>query len=886
VPAKTLQEYSEKTVEANAGKATETSGSVAKPLSVRAMLEQATPRDLDESLLVSASYDGERQRAVLKLYRERDETIHLWYDDTGHMPYCLSDLEPGELRTLPDLASHPGLERLEQVKKYEPLGDEERVYTKIVAKDPLSIGGRPSGSIRDIIPKAWEADIRYYECYIFDRDLKVGMPHSIQDSHLRELPYRVSREVADSIEELFGKEPTEVQEHLTRWVSLLECPVPDYRRIALDIEVGSPVATRMPSAEQAEDPVIAVGLVDHKDREQIFLLRREGIELGQLPEGAQVRFFEDERGLLEATFAVIAEYPFVITFNGDDFDLRYLYHRAERLGLLRDQIPIELTRDAASLSLGVHVDLYKFFFNRSIQVYAFGQRYREITLEDIGDSLLGAGKLKIEGSFTELSYGALADYCLRDAEITMHLTKLEHGLVLKLSTVLARISRTPIDDLTRQGVSGWIRNMLRYEHRRRNWLIPRPEGILETKGAAATKAIIDGKKYRGAEVISPEAGVHFDVPVLDFQSMYPSIISRYNLSYETVRCPHPECKTNKVPDTPHWVCIKKRGISSLVIGSLRDLRVKWYKPKSKDKHLPKTTVDWYNTIQNSLKVLLNASYGVFGSEAFFLYCPPVAEATASIGRYAITQTIEKARATGMKVVYGDTDSIFLEAPSQGQVQKLIAWSEQTLGMELDIDKVYRYAVFSARKKNYLGVYPDGSVDIKGLTGKKRNTPEFLKKVFFEMIRILSGVSSPDDFEKAKERIQELVKSSYTKLRRREYSLEDLAFNVMISRAPSRYTKTTPQHVKAAQQLQRAGREVMPGDVISYVKVAGSVGVKPIQLARIDEVDVGKYAEYVNGTFEQVLDALDIDVGQVAGAPRLDLFMPSSASRPASNRQLG
>jgi len=883
MPAKTLQEYSAKTAQKAVEQPAETSPSPVEPLSVRAILEQATPSTLDAALLVSATYDGERQKAVLKLYREKDERIYLWYDDAGHKPYCFSDLTPEELKTLPGLASHPGLERLERLKKYEPLRDEEKAYTKVEATDPLSIGGKPSGSIRDILPKAWEADIRYYECYIFDRDLKVGMPHCVKDGHLKELPYQVSSEVAEAVERLFEKEPPEVQEHIMRWMDLLECPVPDYRRVALDIEVGGPVATRMPSAEQAEDPVIAIGLVDNRGEKQVLLLRRQGIELGELPKGAQVSFFEDERGLLEAAFSQIAECPFVITFNGDDFDLRYLFHRAERLGFERDQIPIELSRDAAGLSLGVHVDLYKFFFNRSIQIYAFGQKYREITLDDVGNSLLGMGKVEIEGPVAELSYGLLADYCLRDAEITMQLTQLENGMTLKLATVLARISRTPIDDLTRQGVSGWIRNMLRYEHRRRNWLIPRPEDILEAKGAATTKAIIEGKKYRGAEVIQPEAGVHFNVPVLDFQSMYPSIISRYNLSYETVRCPHPECRTNKVPDTPHWVCTRKKGVSSLLIGSLRDLRVKWYKPRSRDRRLPRATLDWYNTIQNSLKVLLNASYGVFGSENFFLYCPPVAEATASIGRYAMTQTIERARATGMKVVYGDTDSIFLEAPSQKQVQELMAWSEQTLGMELDIDKTYRYAVFSARKKNYLGVYPDGSVDIKGLTGKKRNTPEFLKKAFFDMIDILSRVTSPDDFKKAKERIRELVKTSYVKLRRREYSLKDLAFNVMLSRPPDKYTKTTPQHVKAALQLQKARREVMPGDVISFVKVTGSSGVKPIQLAKTEEVDVAKYAEYISSTFEQVLDALDIDIGQVAGAPRLDLFMPSGADKAASER---
>ncbi|MBS7627713.1 hypothetical protein KEJ36_02680, partial [Candidatus Bathyarchaeota archaeon] len=409
--------------------------------------------------------------------------------------------------------------------------------------------------------------------------------------------------------------------------------------------------------------------------------------------------------------------------------------------------------------------------------------------------------------------------------------------------------------------------------RRRGWLIPRSEDLLEVKGFTATKAIIEGKKYRGAEVIEPEPGAHFNVSVLDFQSMYPSIIRRYNLSYETVRCPHPECQKNTIPGTPHWVCGRRRGISSLVIGSLRDLRVRWYKSRAKEKGLPKALANWYGVISNSLKVVLNAAYGVFGAESFFLYCPPVAEATASIGRYAIIETIRQAQAIGMKVVYGDTDSIFLKAPEASKIEKLMDWSVERLGMELDIDKVYRYAVFSSRKKNYLGVFQDGSVDIKGLTGKKRNTPLFLQKAFFDMIRILSEVKSAEEFDEAKERITELVKTCYTKLKNRQYSLEELAFNIMMSRAIEGYVKTKPQHIKAAELLAQKGIEVTAGDIISFVKVVGPTGVKPVQLASIKEIDVEKYVGYVESTFQQVLDALDIDLKEILGATRLEFFMP-------------
>ena len=95
--------------------------------------------------------------------------------------------------------------------------------------------------------------------------------------------------------------------------------------------------------------------------------------------------------------------------------------------------------------------------------------------------------------------------------------------------------------------------------------------------------------------------------------------------------------------------------------------------------------------------------------------------------------------------------------------------------------------------------------------------------------------------------------------------------MMMSRTPENYTKTTPQHVKAARQLERNGTEMKPGDIISFVKVRGEPGVKPVQLARLEEVDSEKYVEYIRGTFEQVLDSLGIEWEDLAGVKKLDSF---------------
>jgi DNA polymerase I len=293
--------------------------------------------------------------------------------------------------------------------------------------------------------------------------------------------------------------------------------------------------------------------------------------------------------------------------------------------------------------------------------------------------------------------------------------------------------------------------------------------------------------------------------------------------------------------------------------------------KSKDRTLPPTMQSWYKVVSDALKVVLNASYGVFGAENFALYCPPVAEATAAIGRHVITQAIQKSGDLGLEVFYGDTDSIFLEGQHADSLNKLIEWSRDQLRMELEIDKNYRYLALSSRKKNYFGVMPDGSVDIKGLTGKKRHIPAFIHKAFYDMVAVLREVKSPEDIEAATTKTTNIVKDCYLKLRNREYTLDELAFSMMMSRSPEGYTKTTPQHVKAARQLQQAGTEMKPGDIVSFVKVRGDPGVKPVQLANIEEVDIEKYIEYIRGTFEQVLDALGVEFEDLAGVKKLESF---------------
>ncbi len=849
------------------------------------------PASLPPSYFVSASYDGRQKKAIIKLYEPLSEQIYFWYDNTGHKPYCLTNLTKEELARFQRVKNHEGFDSFQTEKKLDPLNDRIIDVTKIITKDPLAIGGRPAGTIRDIIPedysrvfgikiedsdtKIWESKIKYYQSYIYDRQLLPGMIYEVKDGNLVPEVIEEANENLSKIRALFKDSTEEERDYAEMWARLLEYPAPKFRRAAIDIEVYSPLSNRMPDSREGACPVIACSVYSSDGEKIVYVLRREGLREGNLHLAADtaVDYCETEEELLRKVFTVLWEYPFIITFNGDDFDLRYLAHRAANLGFSRHEVPIEIGKRNCLLRYGVHIDLYKFFFNRSVQIYAFNNRYKDVTLDDVGNALIGTEKIHLEKTFGELSYNELAAYCLRDSEITYKLTSFEDDSAMKLILVLTRISSMPMEDVSRQGVSRWIRNFMHREHRKRNMLIPNAEDILTKKGKTSTTAVIKGKKYKGAIVVEPTPGVHFNVAVMDFPSLYPSIIKVWNLGYQSIRCNHSGCKGHAIPDTQHWVCTEKRALESLLIGSLRDLRVRWYKSRAKDKTLQPELRSWYNITQGALKVILNASYGVFGADSFDLYCPPVAEATAAIGRYSITQILKHAETVGIQVLYGDTDSVFLKNPSKEQIEDVVHYTEHELGMGIDVDKVYRYAVFSSRKKNYLGVLEDGSVDVKGLTGKKKHIPIFIKDAFNKMKETLARVKTPADFEKARKEIAEIIRERYNRLKRREWTdMSELAFHVVLGDELASYTKTTPQHVKAARILEQSGRELRAGDLISFVKVIREPHVKPVELCSRNEVDVDKYIAYLHSTFDQVLDALGLNFDEIIGLTRLESFL--------------
>ena len=827
------------------------------------------------SMLVSATYDGASKSAVLKFYEPESQRIIRYTDDTGHRPYCYSRLSPDELEDV--LGNREDILEIKSVSRRDLIGDREVTVSKITAADPLAIGGAPdSRSVRNVID-TWESDIKYYENYLYDRGLVVGRHYEIAGGKIRQHDMEISEEVRlalksllwDKVDSQSMADPEQFKGFISEWADLLNQPIPAIRRVAVDIEVEAETG-RIPDPKIAEKAVTAIALKDSGGQDRVLVLRTEGTDEGtdEVGGGVSVIFYDAgrEREMIADAFDIIREAPFVVTYNGDEFDLPYLYHRAKRLGIGHPDIPLHMMRDSATLKDGVHIDLYRTLSNRSFQIYAFSQKYTDFSLNSVSKALLGKEKIDYGLDFGQMSLYQTAKYCYNDALLTYELTSFNGDLLMNLLVIIARIARMPIDDIARMGVSQWIRSLLYYEHRRTNCLIPNRAELQERSKGVMRDAVIKDKKYRGGLVVDPTEGVHFNVVVMDFASLYPSIIKVRNISYETVRCAHGECRKGLIPQTNHWACSKRNGMTSLIIGSLRDLRVNYYKSLSRKETLTDAQRQQYTVVAQALKVILNASYGVMGAEIFPLYFLPAAEATTAIGRHTIQETISRCEAAGIRVLYGDTDSLFVDDPTDEQVRGMIERAKQDHGVDLEVDKVYRYCVLSNRKKNYFGVTESGKVDVKGLTGKKSHTPPFIRDLFGRLLDILSRVESMEDFEGAKKRVAEEIGTCGRRIEAREIPLEEMTFNVMLNKDPSEYTKTIPQHIRAARQLEGT-REVKKGDRVSFIKTWGKPGVRPVEMARKEDVDTKKYVEAMESTLEQITSSMDLDFDTILGKPK-------------------
>jgi DNA polymerase elongation subunit (family B) len=428
--------------------------------------------------------------------------------------------------------------------------------------------------------------------------------------------------------------------------------------------------------------------------------------------------------------------------------------------------------------------------------------------------------------------------------------------------MLSRLANLPLSEaLGSTRVSDWWKSIIYTHLRKNNVLIPTPQEM--TRGRP-THAVA------GALTVAPKAGVYFNTVVCDFESLYAGCVDSFNLSYETVECGHAECERNRIPDFDGHVCTQRRGFYAALVGALKELRIVVFKPASRNNGLPDEKRRTAAYTARLLKLMLVSSYGVT-VRIHGLACPPLAESITGYGRFVLKESWRMAEQKGLRPLYGDTDSLFLDNPSNEEVDLLIRRVREQFWLDLVIDKRYRLCVLPRAKKAYFGILPDGTPDVKGVTAIKSNSPGYINRVFNQCVKELSAVENAQGYAEAAEKIRDNVRRGEMDLLRNAVELKDLVYTVRLYFDPQEKVRgkgSLHQPYQCSQQLIDAGKKLKRGDSVSFVKVKPFVykgrifSVKPAEaVTSLTEINLEDYARNLRTALEQVFEPMGIKLEQ-------------------------
>ena len=238
------------------------------------------------------------------------------------------------------------------------------------------------------------------------------------------------------------------------------------------------------------------------------------------------------------------------------------------------------------------------------------------------------------------------------------------------------------------------------------------------------------------------------------------------------------------------------------------------------------------------------------------------------GRYALQTAWSMAEEYGLHPTYGDTDSIFLDNPTEKEVKWLVRTVKEKLRLDLAVDKEYSLCVLSEAKKAYFGILKDGTPDIKGLTVIKSNSPEFFLRVFRNCVKELSHVKNLEEYDLTKKRIATIVQKAIKDLKQRRIELKDLEYSVQLYFDPKqkvRLEEALHQPYQCAVQLIDAGVDVSKRDTVSFIKVnpfnykGKKFTVKPTaHVKSLLEVNVKDYVRNLRTALGQTFNPMNIE----------------------------
>ena len=473
------------------------------------------------------------------------------------------------------------------------------------------------------------------------------------------------------------------------------------------------------------------------------------------------------------------------------------------------------------------------------------------SLDSVSEALLGEHKdvVDIENLWTSWNnendeeLEKFAVYNLKDSELTYRLC-LEAKDVLQ---ELVRMVGVPMFNSARMAFSQLVEWYLIRRSADFDEIVPNKPNHKELVERMTADSI------KGGFVFTPEPGVYENLAVLDFRSLYPSIIVTHNLSPSTLNCKCCKYSPKYVPgQDKNWFCSKKDGFIPKVIRDILDRRTR-IKDMIWDKKEDESGV--LHSRELVLKTLANAFYGYL---SFFLsrwYSRECASAVTAYGRKYITEVINWSSSEGFELVYSDTDSVFLILHDK-EVSDIIKFRDKVNDflpglIELEYEGHYNKALFvptkdgTGAKKKYALMDSRKHITVKGFEFIRRNIPKIAREVQFEIIRLI--------LRDEKDKIKDFLDKMINRVEDHKIPKDKLIISTQLSKKIEDYEMIMP-HVAVAKRMIEQGQDVSEGDIIDYVICKGEGKLK--DKARVPtECDSSEYdAEYYINN--QIIPAVD------------------------------
>jgi len=736
--------------------------------------------------LVDVSYSINEEGKLLVHFFSRDENKnYVEHVFPAFPPYCYLTLPA--VKQLKDVIIKPGF--------HSYLGDTlykiQVNYPKLIKKIRNELKKK---GIRE--REVFEGDIEYKLRYIIDKRIKTG--------------YIIEK-----------KEPIPVD---------LIIPT---RILFIDIEVFSRKISKYTSPVE---PIIIIGTFDnYSNRYLIFIskhltVKRENIvnTLKSKPVEVEILTFDNEREMLIGFSKKLLELNPDLLTSFSKYDLRYLIARMKQIGintkaLNRIGLPYITSRGEVKLKGRGYLDLQ--FGYRIL----YGKVVKWESLNAICTRELGYGKLEIPPVYdTWLSNPNLVVlYNLRDVELIKELDR-KKGIT-EYFINLKNIVGCPIEyTYTTNSRSDLL--YLRKCYGR--YILPNRR-VLSSKW--------NQWSYTGALVLQPKPGVYEYIAVLDFKAQYPNIIRTWNISFETI---HPE--GDLIIDERHRFLSSPKGVTVEIIEEF--LRAREDIQKSIRKAYRKNYIELVKKLkiqERAIKTCIEGLYGLYGAKgnpekfikAFRLFNPDIAEAIPIPARKLVKKTIELCEELNYTVIYGDTDSLFVQLNSRNkkesieEVHKLVNYLQEQLSkymddewnlkrseVKLDIDKIFSRFIQFPVKKRYGGYYfyekgevlPEELEEFKGIEIVRADTARVSEAMLTNLVRMILKYVD-------KEIIKRYLTGLYNDVLSGKYSWLDLGI-------PTRMTKLEykgrPIQKRASDYSNRyLGTNIQPGQrfYIIYIK---------------------------------------------------------------------